>query len=214
MSPLNAFGGCEAPETPFPRVDAQHSARAELPSPNCHEPQQFCTQNYGTADRLAEVQAFVQKRLSEVAFCGGLRPLSYTVIGDRRTISRKAGLSGDEIRLASEAAHYVAGLGFRLWHAVVSDQYSDERLFAIVSATSNRILRGRNIVQGCRRVAGLRFSKAVPQSTATYCSRLTAPTRNVGLIGFCGRKSSQVTRCTYARQKTRTGSWRIARRSE
>jgi hypothetical protein len=88
--------------------------------------QQFCTQDYGTEDRLAEAQAFARKRLSEVALHKSLRPLSYAVIGDRRVISRKAGLSGDEIRLASEAAHYVAGLGFRLWYAVISDQYSDE----------------------------------------------------------------------------------------
>ena len=93
MSPLNAFPGCEAPETQFPRVDGQHSARAELPSRNCREPQQFCTQNYGTTGRLAAAQAFVQKRILKKEVWEGPRPLSYTVIGDRKIISRKAGLS-------------------------------------------------------------------------------------------------------------------------
>ena len=85
--------------------------------------QQFCTQNYGTVDRLAEAQAFVRKRLSARALWQSPVPLSYSVIGDRRIISRKAGLSVDEIRLASEAAHYIAGLDLPLWYAVVSDQY-------------------------------------------------------------------------------------------
>jgi hypothetical protein len=49
-------------------------------------------------------------------------------VGEREPISRKAGLSVDEIRLASEAAHFIDGLGLRLWYAVVSDQYADERL--------------------------------------------------------------------------------------
>ena len=89
--------------------------------------QQFCTQNYGTVDRLAEAQAFVRKRLSARALWQSPVPLSYSVIGDRRTISRKAGLSVDEIKLASEAAHYIAGLDLPLWYAVVSDQYADER---------------------------------------------------------------------------------------
>src|SRR4029077_2762843 len=44
-----------------------------------------------------------------------------------RIISRKAGLSVDEIKLASEASHYIEGLGYPLWFAVVSDQYADER---------------------------------------------------------------------------------------
>ena len=89
--------------------------------------QQFCTQNYGTVDRLAEAQAFVRKRLSTRALWQSPVPLSYSVIGDRRIISRKAGLSVDEIKLASEAAHYIAGLDLPLWFAVVSDQYADER---------------------------------------------------------------------------------------
>ena len=89
--------------------------------------QQFCTQNYGTVDRLAEAQAFVRKRLSARALWQSPVSLSYTVIGDRRIISRKAGLSVDEIKLASEAAHYIAGLDLPLWYAVVSDQYADER---------------------------------------------------------------------------------------
>jgi hypothetical protein len=90
--------------------------------------QQFCTQNYGTVDRLAEAQAFVRKRLSARALWQSPVPLSYSVIGDRRIISRKAGLSVDEIKLASEAAHYIAGLDLPLWYAVVSDQYISERL--------------------------------------------------------------------------------------
>ena len=89
--------------------------------------QQFCTQNYGTVDRLAEAQAFVRKRLSARALWQSPVPLSYSVIGDRRIISRKAGLSVDEIKLASEAAHYIEGLGYPLWFAVVSDQYAAER---------------------------------------------------------------------------------------
>jgi hypothetical protein len=89
--------------------------------------QQFCTQNYGTGQRLAEAQAYANKRLSEREAQSIAPALSYTVIGDRRTISRKAGLSVDEIKLASEAAHYIAGLGLPLWYAVVSDQYADER---------------------------------------------------------------------------------------
>jgi hypothetical protein len=90
--------------------------------------QQFCTQNYGTVDRLTEAQAFVQKRLSAKAVWQAPASLSYTVIGDRRVISRKAGLGVGEIKLASEAAHYIEGLGYPLWYAVVSDQYSAERL--------------------------------------------------------------------------------------
>jgi hypothetical protein len=112
-------------------MDLRHQGRgSEEKADPCQTVQVFCTLHYGTEERLAEAQAFVQKRLSDTARWNSPEPLSYTVVGDRKHIkhiSRKAGLSVDEIKLASEAAHYIAGLGLPLWYAVVSDQYADER---------------------------------------------------------------------------------------
>ena len=107
--------------------------------------QEFCTQHYGTEERLAETQAFVQKRLSERERWSGPEPLSYTVIGDRKTISRKAGLSVDEIKLASEAAHYIQGLDLPLWYVVVSDQYStEESIRDLIRDVKSDIARAQN----------------------------------------------------------------------
>jgi hypothetical protein len=87
----------------------------------------FCTQHYGTSKRIAEVQAIATKIFLARPAHKASKALPITVIGDRVPICRKAGLSVDEIRLASEAAHLIEGLGLRLWYAVVSDQYADER---------------------------------------------------------------------------------------
>ncbi|MBV9295585.1 MAG: hypothetical protein JO145_08430 [Acidobacteriaceae bacterium] len=130
MSSVDTFAGCEVLETPFSHLDGQHSTRAESPWRNCQKPQQFCTQNYGTSQRLDEVQAIANRRILQSAWYSSARRPSYTVIGDDLEpgpISNKAGLTADEIRLASDAAHYTEGLGLPLWYAVVSDQYSDER---------------------------------------------------------------------------------------
>jgi hypothetical protein len=88
----------------------------------------FCTQNYGTWQRLAETQAIATKRFLEKGPTKASSIPSYTVVGEREPICRKAGLSVTEIRLASEAAHLIAGIGVPLWFAVISDKYgADER---------------------------------------------------------------------------------------
>jgi hypothetical protein len=91
---------------------------------------QFCTQNYGTWSRLRETQAIVNNRLLHWGPDRWSRGSSYTVIGNstnRSQISRRGGLSVEEIKLASDALHYIKSLDHRLWYAVVANQYSDER---------------------------------------------------------------------------------------
>jgi hypothetical protein len=92
--------------------------------------------------------------------------LSYTVIGDRRIISRKAGLSVDEIKLASEAAHYIEGLGYPLWYAVVSDQYSAERLNR---SRLRRVCRMHGAGGGAPRAIETHGSTAAIQTKQSHC---------------------------------------------
>jgi hypothetical protein len=89
---------------------------------------QYCTQDYGTTDRLKPALALGRNRLFWKAPAKRPRHRSITVIGNDypRPISTKHGLSGEEIRIASEAIHYISGLGLSLWYAVVSDQYCSE----------------------------------------------------------------------------------------
>jgi hypothetical protein len=92
---------------------------------------QFCTQDYGTSDRLEEALALGRKRLFWTSPAKGPRHRSNTVIGNHHPrpiscISCKHGLSVDEIRIASEAIHYISGLDRSLWYAVVADQYCSE----------------------------------------------------------------------------------------
>lgn len=92
------------------------------------EPENFCFQHYGTGNRILEVKALVAKRLSDEAQKFEEASPSYIGIQSKGPpINLSWGLSGDEIRLASSAAHVLEGFGLSLFYAVVSDKNAGER---------------------------------------------------------------------------------------
>jgi hypothetical protein len=74
-----------------------------------------------------EVKSLSNKNLLEPMAADTDANYTYTVMGHRAPISRHWGLTGDEIRLASDAAHYLSAKRFPLFWAVVADAFLPER---------------------------------------------------------------------------------------
>ena len=96
------------------------------------EPGNFCFQNYGTQNRIAEVQAIVSAKLS-ADDRKTLRPAPINIgilspeTDHAKVLSCPWGMTGDEIRLVSAAAHFLSTFQLPLYYAVVSDKDMDER---------------------------------------------------------------------------------------
>lgn len=82
---------------------------------------QFCTESRAAASN-SEVVGIQGKAGAELAVSDGRR--SITVL---QPISKPWGLTPQEIRVASEAGHWMAGLDEPLWYAVLADRHRPER---------------------------------------------------------------------------------------
>ena len=75
--------------------------------------------DYGTSERIAEIQAIVEKRLSRIPLISRPAAPSLYVKELDRTACRW-GMSGKELRRLSDAAHVLNRLGHPLWYAVLA----------------------------------------------------------------------------------------------
>ena len=73
--------------------------------------------DYGTSDRIAEIQAIAEKRISRIPkISWPAAPSLYVKEGT----ACSWGMSGTELRRLSEAAHFLNRLGLPLWYAVLA----------------------------------------------------------------------------------------------
>lgn len=109
---------------------------------------QFCTEDYGTRERLAHVQAFVQKGFADKGpLRSPARPHISVIERSRQTISKPHGFWTTELRIASEAGHYIEGLRLPLWYAVLADRWREEReVRALVRELKSDILQAQREV--------------------------------------------------------------------
>ena len=91
-------------------------------------PEQFCTQNYGTVERLSEIQAIAKKGIIRQRILMPPPPTSLiSVLRRPDRFNLPHGFSHGAITLAAQASKFFDNLGLPLFYAVVANRFLPER---------------------------------------------------------------------------------------